>query len=34
MREPMEALRLQYEAAARAIEHVKFTALNDSVAGQ
>ena len=34
MREQMEALRLQYEAAARATEHVKFTALNDSVAGQ
>ena len=31
MREQMEALRPQYEAAARAIEHVHFMALNDSV---
>ena len=31
MREQMEALRPQYEAAARAIEQVNFTALNDSV---
>ena len=31
MREQMEALRPQYEAAARAIEHVNFTALNDGV---
>ena len=31
MREQMEALRPQYEAAAKAMEHVNFTALNDSV---
>ena len=31
IREQMEALRPQYEATARAIKHVNYTALNDSV---